>query len=147
MYVLSSTNSEQKHVREYLVENNGFHIPGFQRNYSWDEDNINDLIDDLFSLMNNDENIEDHFFGQIITYFENGNNEIIDGQQRITTIFIFLGVIKQILLDEKIDSEKSENAEILTPKINDIIRTIDFLVLQQQKGFYDDDKNLKLQLQ
>lgn len=144
---MSSTNSEQKHVREYLVENNGFHIPGFQRNYSWDEDNINDLIDDLFSLMNNDENIEDHFFGQIITYFENGNNEIIDGQQRITTIFIFLGVIKQILLDEKIDSEKSENAEILTPKINDIIRTIDFLVLQQQKGFYDDDKNLKLQLQ
>lgn len=143
---MASTKSEQKVFREYLVENNCFHIPGFQRNYSWDEDNVSDLVEDLFSLMDNSDR-EDHFFGQIITYLDDGNVEIIDGQQRLTTVFIFLGVIKQILLDEKKDLEQSENTDDLTSRIQNTVNQIDSLILQAPKGFYDDDKILKLQLQ
>lgn len=147
MNSLPSTKSEQKIFSEYLFENNCFHIPGFQRNYSWDEDNISDLIDDLFFLMEQREEKEDHFFGQIITYFDDDKIEIIDGQQRLTTIFIFLGVIKRILLDEKKDLKDSENADSLKNRIDDKVNYIDSLILQKQKGFYDDEKNLKLQLQ
>ncbi|CAI2554536.1 hypothetical protein AKUH4B507X_01100 [Apilactobacillus kunkeei] len=97
--------------------------------------------------MDDSENRNEHFFGQIITYRENDNIEIIDGQQRMTTIFIFLGVIKQILLDEKKELEKSDNTEGLISRINEVVVELNSLVLQKQKGFDNDDKKIKLQLQ
>ncbi|WP_181401507.1 DUF262 domain-containing protein [Apilactobacillus kunkeei] len=144
---MANTKSEQKNIKEYFYENNCFHIPGFQRNYAWEKGNIYDLVEDLFSLMDDSENRNEHFFGQIITYRENDNIEIIDGQQRMTTIFIFLGVIKQILLDEKKELEKSDNTEGLISRINEVVVELNSLVLQKQKGFDNDDKKIKLQLQ
>lgn len=139
---MANTKSEQKNIKEYFYENNCFYIPGFQRNYAWEKGNIYDLVEDLFSLMDDSENRNEHFFGQIITYRENDNIEIIDGQQRMTTIFIFLGVIKQILLDEKKELEKSDNTEGLISRINEVVVELNSLVLQKQKGFDNDDKKL-----
>lgn len=85
-------------ISRYLnVTNMRLSVPSFQRNYSWTKDQVNDFWDDLLSLVNDDQRSE-HFFGQIITYTEQDNDtQIIDGQQRLTTSFIFMGALKETI--------------------------------------------------
>lgn len=73
-------------------------IPEFQRSYEWKEDQINDFIEDLMSVVDSNSTSK-YFFGPIITTSgENSDRkEIIDGQQRLTTITVFFAVIRDIL--------------------------------------------------
>ena len=81
-------------VKEFLAsgKNNPFVIPEYQRPYAWEEEHIRTLFDDLweFSLTVDSEsnrNQPSYFLGCIVS-FENdaGEQEIIDGQQRITSL-------------------------------------------------------------
>jgi len=74
-----------------------FLIPDYQRPYAWNEEQCQTLWDDifLFSFPDNnyeafDEN-EEYFLGSIVTYKnDNGKSEVIDGQQRLTTLMLIL---------------------------------------------------------
>jgi uncharacterized protein with ParB-like and HNH nuclease domain len=74
-----------------------FLIPDYQRPYAWEKEECQTLWDDIFSFAfpdNNYENFnedEEYFLGSIVT-FENENNkkEVIDGQQRLTTLMLLL---------------------------------------------------------
>lgn len=73
-----------------------FLIPEYQRPYSWNEDHIETLFDDLweFSEEHSQENgPENYFLGCIVTYKEGGAHQVIDGQQRITSLFLLLRAI------------------------------------------------------
>ncbi|MFH0825425.1 MAG: DUF262 domain-containing protein, partial [Pseudomonadota bacterium] len=75
-------------------------IPYYQRDYSWEQLNLEDLINDLEAI-----NASPHFTGQIVvTRYEqqptetiNGSSydkwEVIDGQQRLTTLVVLLKAI------------------------------------------------------
>ncbi|KXA95586.1 hypothetical protein AKJ36_00135 [candidate division MSBL1 archaeon SCGC-AAA259I07] len=81
---------------------NSFKVPKYQRNYSWDEENQEDLWRDL-------ENIgSDHFFGTIILEEtdEDGAYNVVDGQQRLTTVLILLNELAR-----KLEKEDSENVD------------------------------------
>ena len=90
-----------KSINAFLTESkdNKFHIPIYQRKYTWDKYKIEDLFNDL-----DDVNLSDtesyHFFG-LIVYVDNLNKkshfDVIDGQQRLTTIFIVLNCILDII--------------------------------------------------
>lgn len=69
----------------------GIHIvPRYQRPYAWDEENILDLWRDLKA---NDEG--GHFIGNMVVCSQSDDSrEIVDGQQRLTTILIALRAIK-----------------------------------------------------
>lgn len=89
----SSTNKQfdilRKTVRE-LVELNCFNIPDFQRDFTW-QSQYNVFLDDvLASYEHKDE--DEYYIGTIITYIDpdSGRFEIVDGQQRLTSIFITL---------------------------------------------------------
>ena len=66
-------------------------IPIYQRDYAWTEKEINQMLDDIFSVMNSNDN---YYIGTLIVYpRKNGNQvvyETIDGQQRVTTLMILL---------------------------------------------------------
>src|SRR5699024_7129079 len=74
-----------------------FLIPDYQRPYAWTEDECITLWEDLLNFTIPDENAEsfdtndEYFLGPIVT-FRNENNqlEIIDGQQRLTTLMLML---------------------------------------------------------
>lgn len=74
-----------------------FLIPDYQRPYAWEETHCQTLWDDIFSFAFPDNNFEkfdnneEYFLGSIVT-FENENNkkEVIDGQQRLTTLMLLL---------------------------------------------------------
>lgn len=67
-----------------------FVIPEYQRPYAWQDEQIQTLFDDLTEYTEN--NAEStYFLGSIVAYEnENGEQEIIDGQQRITSLFLLL---------------------------------------------------------
>ena len=65
-------------------------IPVYQRNYAWEEDEITALIKDVYdSFLKEPKPI--YYIGTLVTY-KRGDNvyEVIDGQQRLTTIYIIL---------------------------------------------------------
>lgn len=69
---------------------NFYQVPNYQRPYSWNKENISELIDDLFFAYTNSKN-EEYFCGSIVLV-ENqtdNRNDIIDGQQRFTTFQFF----------------------------------------------------------
>ena len=72
-----------------------YEIPIYQRNYAWEKDEITALVQDIYdSFKRNREN--NYYIGTLVT-FHKGDNifEIIDGQQRLTTIWLILTVLKQ----------------------------------------------------
>lgn len=95
---MSKLNVDQKTIIDLLSDKKAdFLIPDYQRPYAWNEEQCQTLWDDifLFSFPNNnyeefDEN-EEYFLGSIVTFKnDNGKSEVIDGQQRLTTLMLIL---------------------------------------------------------
>ncbi len=73
-------------------------IPDYQRGYSWENDQINDFLNDLNDERKRTKDSE-YFFGPIIVVNSNdGVKKIIDGQQRISTVTIFFAVVRDLLV-------------------------------------------------
>lgn len=75
-----------------------FFIPSYQRGYRWDEDQVTDLLDDFFEFITTSKLREDKYCLQpiVVNKLEDGRFEVLDGQQRLTTIFILLTRLKKV---------------------------------------------------
>lgn len=98
----------QQQQISFLLGKKIYSIPRNQRKYVWEIDNWRNLLEDLDFLQGTE---KDHFLGSIVlNTLPNQNNddieyfEIVDGQQRITTIVLILVAIAQIF------KERGENA-------------------------------------
>lgn len=96
---MSKLSVDQKTIKNLLSDNKAdFLIPDYQRPYAWDaEKECQTLWDDLFSFAFPDNNSKfdrstaEYYLGPIVTFKnENKQLEIIDGQQRLTTIMLLL---------------------------------------------------------
>ena len=75
---------------ESLLSGRYFKIPRFQRPYSWDDDNIQDLWDDIMASRG-----QDYFIGSMVVYHEGKSDfSVVDGQQRLTTITVLLCILR-----------------------------------------------------
>lgn len=82
-----------------------FLIPDYQRPYSWKEDECQTLWEDFYDFafpngnkdtFNNDK--DEYFLGVIVTFRnERGQDEVIDGQQRLTTLLLFMRAFYRVL--------------------------------------------------
>jgi uncharacterized protein with ParB-like and HNH nuclease domain len=90
---MATTIEVNKQSVKQLLETgkvNKFIIPEYQRPYAWSDEQIQTLFDDLVEYTEND-NESTYFLGTIVSYEnENDEQEIIDGQQRITSLFLLL---------------------------------------------------------
>jgi len=82
---------EQKNIGKLFSDMQGrkFIIPKYQRPYNWDTEKCQILWDDLCDNFSNMPDT-DYFMGTIVTCKNEGNLEVIDGQQRLTTFSILL---------------------------------------------------------
>lgn len=98
-------------------------IPAYQRPYAWTVDQTSELFDDLFDFFNN-ENGEGYFLGSIVLIKEESAPfaEVIDGQQRLTSLTILLAALAETLADGHRDTllkyicEPGNEFEGLAPK-------------------------------
>jgi len=75
------------------VFNEWYTVPSYQRNYVWESDQIEDFLNDM------EDNYEEHandeyFLGSFIIQNKKDNNDLLDGQQRITTLFLFFAFMR-----------------------------------------------------
>lgn len=96
---MSKLNIDQQTIKELFAnKRSDFLIPDYQRPYAWGEAECQTLWDDIFafafpendySRFKSDE--DEYFLGPIVTFKNNYNKlEIIDGQQRLTTLMLLL---------------------------------------------------------
>ena len=111
-------------IEEFLLNarTKTFLIPEYQRPYSWTSEQIDTLFNDIWEFTCNEGGSDregTYFLGSIVSY-ENDNREqeIIDGQQRITSIFLLLRAIYTKL--NGVD-EKTEKAKYFINKIEPLI--------------------------
>tara|TARA_B100001013_G_C24579041_1_gene429791 strand:- start:306 stop:1100 length:795 start_codon:yes stop_codon:yes gene_type:complete len=83
-------DTKQRSIKNLLKNN--FKIPLYQRSYSWKETQILELFQDFYdSYKNND---TEYYLGTIITVTNKRKQyEVIDGQQRLTSLYLLFGSI------------------------------------------------------
>ncbi|WRA15200.1 DUF262 domain-containing protein [Helicobacter pylori] len=89
-----------------------FSIPVYQRNYTWEEENCEKLLQDIINIS---QNKKTHFMGSITYILHHIDDEkslrqlqefvIIDGQQRITTLMLLLKAIETKIPNEEVKKE------------------------------------------
>lgn len=86
-----------------------YEIPPFQRPYAWTEEEAGTLFDDLYDFYVTEADDEQYFLGSIVLVKEEDkpDAEVIDGQQRLTTLTILLAVITSKLTGENRDDFKN----------------------------------------
>lgn len=104
-------------------------IPVYQRNYDWKVANCQQLFNDLVAMVR--EKRTNHFFGSIVEIGGDysGEKQIIDGQQRLTTVYLLILALVKLLEEGKITS-----STMIPRKIRD-----SYLIDQ----YVDDVENLK----
>lgn len=103
-------NTSTNHFGAIIKEADKYVVPKFQRDYSWDKDQWDDLWNDIETAISDS---GEHYMGYLVLQ-ENGSNvrNIIDGQQRFTTItLLILAAIKRVKSLAENDIDKAENEE------------------------------------
>ena len=112
-------NCIDKEIKQ-ILETGYYHIPRFQRPYSWEKDNINEFLHDAIL-----ESETDYFIGSFVVYKSPSDYfGIVDGQQRMTTITMILCAIRNFY-----DKEGFQDSAI---GVHNLIERID---LSNQKQY------------
>ena len=106
--------AEPKTIQEILTKKKKFIIPRFQREFTWEKENVETLWDDLVDnliTVNNTISSTEYFLGSLVLIDDDDYDQkeriVIDGQQRLTVITIFLSCLYDSFL--KIKEEKLAN--------------------------------------
>jgi len=138
-------DAENQSVRD-LLGKFCFHVPDYQRSYSWKSENIDEFLDDLFNVVHSTQAEARHFLGAVTMAKRDEQHDavdLIDGQQRMTTIFLFLYVILGQYKSARFSDKAAGRAEELLRKLaylnDDGERTGSRLVLGEfNRAFFDE---------
>ena len=137
----NSTNNIQIQFNYLDVENcfkNFYVVPDYQREYVWTEVQINQLLDDIYEEFDFNPNKE-YFIGSTVVFKNNdGFYELIDGQQRTTSIFLIICAFKKIYREREIDTDTIERM-IKDKTVNSLGDSVDWYKLELQ---YKDSSNI-----
>ena len=100
----------EKIIVKDIFSNLWFRVPEYQRPYVWGDDQIDDLLDDLaFALREKPE--QDYFLGSFVYQLKRAGsaagqvfdeNDLLDGQQRMTTLFMLFACIRDLSDNQKL---------------------------------------------
>lgn len=98
-----------------IFQAEGYSIPNYQRDYAWKDKNFKDLWENLEEAIEYNKKGQGHFIGTMVVAKNEDNKklyDIIDGQQRTTTIFMLL----HVLASEQNEKDKQETRKYLYQK-------------------------------
>ena len=109
-------------------------IPIYQRNYAWGDDEISSLLQDIKNACEkNKEQDKNYYIGSLVVYRrENDGFEVIDGQQRLTTLTLIMHhldklVFRNVCFEHRDESEQALsnlNSEKLPSNFSQALKTI-----------------------
>ena len=121
--------TSNKTYRQLMGNGLRYEIPKFQRDYTWEAEHWDDLWQDIRALLANEDN--EHYMGYLVLQTSNNKEfQIIDGQQRLTTMsLLILSTLK--CLKELVDSgiEAENNLKRKNSLLNSYIGYVDPVTL------------------
>jgi Protein of unknown function DUF262/Protein of unknown function (DUF1524) len=101
--------ASEKALAKIFCADYDFLIPDYQRPYAWGKDQTAELLDDLGTALDRDKG-EPYFLGSIVLIKQpdEPSAEVVDGQQRLTTLTIVFAVLAHLTADEQTARELRE---------------------------------------
>lgn len=94
-----------QNIHQLLSTNEVFVVPDFQRNYSWEQKQVDELYEDIAKTAIAQDT---HFLGSLIILKQPGAGvsrlEVVDGQQRLTTLFMLIAAIRDVAVSLPLSS-------------------------------------------
>ena len=89
--------AQEQNLGKIFSDDYLFEIPLYQRPYAWTTEEVEELLDDLTDALNRDSK-EPYFLGSLVLVKDDGQakSEVIDGQQRLTTLTMLLCVLREL---------------------------------------------------
>lgn len=128
--------AEESQLTSVFADSKTYEIPRYQRPYSWTETNAYDLVNDTYDAFETKD--KEYFIGSVI-YIEKEKDklfDVVDGQQRLTTLTILFSKLRDLIKDE---AAKSEIQKRILP-INALTKkpqTPRLTVRQQDQKFFE----------
>src|SRR3712207_1048229 len=93
-------SAQEQPLAKIFSDDFAFSIPGYQRPYAWTTEHAGELLDDLLDFMGTDGEsrgaLNPYFLGSIVLIKGlTPESEVVDGQQRLTTLTILLAVLRE----------------------------------------------------
>jgi hypothetical protein len=107
--IRSADTNEENKVEHYL-------IPDYQRGYRWKaEEHVKALLDDIDTFINKEGRCNDEIYclQPIVVAPQNNAWEVIDGQQRLTTLYLILKALKKEKIYEVSYTHRHESTSVL----------------------------------
>lgn len=134
-----------------------YEVPSFQRPYAWTEEEAGALFDDLYDFYKTEDEEEQYFLGSVVLVKEDDkpHSEVIDGQQRLTTLTILLAALTSKLSGDDrsdfktyiIEPGRASQGLASKPRVHIRKRDNDFFEKYIQKMDFDGLFNLDPEMQ
>ena len=101
--LLQNKNCNLISLKEILSSSEEFIIPMYQRNYDWSFSHVGQLIQDIYESAKYPHS-SNYYIGTLVTYLRDDNNyEVVDGQQRLTSLHIIMCALKHEVCLNNVD--------------------------------------------
>ena len=128
--MMPKIDAKEKTIRDVFHRDYAFSIPAYQRPYSWGTDQAKTLLSDLlaastsFNVGMSASLITPYFLGSIVVIKQENQPEaqIIDGQQRLTTLALLISALRTLFLDA---NSKAAFRELVLEQGNALVGTHD----------------------
>jgi len=140
-----------------MILQNKFVVPLYQRNFAWEEEEISQLLQDIYESFKKNQSGNYYIGSLVVIKRKNGDYEVIDGQQRLTAITLISRVLNLNIKDPKLfydsrpEVEAFFNSFYQTGQTNDVtfdnkvshlINAVDFI--KNAKLNSDDSRNITI---
>ena len=101
----ATITAKEQNLDKIFSDDYVFNVPLYQRPYAWTTEQVDELLDDLTDAMKRDS--EPYFLGSVVLIKSDGDakSEVVDGQQRLTTLTMLLCALRDVSDDPKIVQE------------------------------------------
>ena len=106
--MIQTIEASEKVLGKILNDDFLFEIPDYQRPYAWTTEETSELLDDIMECFSNQDTssvreLSPYFLGSIVLIKKSNSPsaQVVDGQQRLTTLTILLCVLREMLSKQK----------------------------------------------
>ena len=97
---METIRASEKAIKDVFCDDYVFEIPPYQRPYSWEKEQVNELLDDLIWAAGDKKPTDQppYFLGSIVLIKDPNypKADVVDGQQRLTTLTVLISVLREL---------------------------------------------------
>ena len=138
--MVAKLTAEEQNLIKVFSNEYKFDIPFYQRPYAWTTDQVSELLDDLNDAMTRDL-AAPYFLGSIVLIKSDGapESEVVDGQQRLTTLTMLLCVLRELFDDLEDANEMNDHIREPVKRIAGIQGRFRLRLRERDRGFFQDN--------